>query len=274
MLIVQNKRKITILLILLFVVSTLLSVLASPPKQVGAQGPPESFLCWSGVVLLYHETTNPSGGGCETTTNGSTGQSNGFAVPWASIHPTWTGIIENCKPLPTVDERKNCIDSRAATCYNHSGERMVLCSTGGAGDNLQPGLCYTEVRTGPNGTLTGYSETSCADGTDRDQDGIPGGEGSAAEQVNVEGDCIGENLNSGNCGIVAYLVLFIRVLSAAVGIVVTIMVAWGGLQYASSRDNPQQAAAAKDHIRNAVLALVFYIFSIAFLNWLVPGGIF
>lgn len=71
-----------------------------------------------------------------------------------------------------------------------------------------------------------------------------------------------------------YVVPAINVLAASVGIVVLIMVAWGGLQYTSSRDNPQQTAAAKDHIRNAILALVIYIFMIAFLNWVVPGGVF
>lgn len=76
-----------------------------------------------------------------------------------------------------------------------------------------------------------------------------------------------------SCAISDHLTTFVRVLSAMVGIVVAIMIAWGGLQYTSSRDNPQQAAEAKNHILNAIIALVFYIFSIALLNWLVPGGV-
>lgn len=82
-----------------------------------------------------------------------------------------------------------------------------------------------------------------------------------------------EGLEPSKCKLVARIVQFIDVLSAAVGIVVVAMIVWGGIQYTSSRDNPQQAAAAKEHIRNAIFALIFYIFSIAILNWLVPGGV-
>jgi len=71
-----------------------------------------------------------------------------------------------------------------------------------------------------------------------------------------------------------YIVPAINALSGAVGIVVVIMIVWGGMQYTSARDNPQQAAAAKEHIRNALFALVIYIFMVAFLNWIVPGGVF
>lgn len=71
-----------------------------------------------------------------------------------------------------------------------------------------------------------------------------------------------------------YVTPAINALSGAVGIVVVTMIVWGGIRYTSSRDNPQQAATAKEHIRNALFALVIYIFMIAFLNWVVPGGVF
>lgn len=71
-----------------------------------------------------------------------------------------------------------------------------------------------------------------------------------------------------------YVTPAINALSGAVGIVVVTMIVWGGIRYTSSRDNPQQAASAKEHIRNALFALVIYIFMMAFLNWVVPGGVF
>lgn len=86
------------------------------------------------------------------------------------------------------------------------------------------------------------------------------------------GDC-SASLSKTDCKIIDYLVDFINLLSALVGLVVVAMIIWGGIQYTSARDNPQQAASAKEHIRNAIFALVFYIFSIALLNWLVPGGV-
>lgn len=92
-----------------------------------------------------------------------------------------------------------------------------------------------------------------------------------------ESDCEvsgGQRLNQDNCGIIKYIVVFTKTLSVLVGIVVVTMIAVGGVQYAASRDEPSQVAAAKDRIRNAILALVFYIFAMAFLQWLVPGGVF
>jgi len=91
---------------------------------------------------------------------------------------------------------------------------------------------------------------------------------------NFTGRCDDANINKDNCAPVAYVQLAINILSAAVGVIVVIMVAVGGVQYTASKDNPQQTAAAKERIRNALLALVAYIFMFAFLQWLVPGGIF
>lgn len=107
--------------------------------------------------------------------------------------------------------------------------------------------------------------------------GISGEEQAAADEqaVRVSADCKTVPLNSNNCPFLKnYVVPAVSTLSGAVGVVVLIMIAWGGLQYTSSRDNPQQAAAAKNHITNALFALAVYIFMVAFLNWLVPGGIF
>lgn len=76
-----------------------------------------------------------------------------------------------------------------------------------------------------------------------------------------------------DCLILKYLLNAINVLSALVGIVIVIMVAVGGLQYSASRDNPQATQAAKEKIRNAILALLAYMFMYAFLQYIIPGGV-
>lgn len=94
---------------------------------------------------------------------------------------------------------------------------------------------------------------------------------------NPSGDCNvapGEPLNQSNCGIIKYIVVFTKALSALVGIVIVIMIAIGGVQYAASKDDPSQVTGAKSKIQNAVMALIFYIFALAFLQWLIPGGVF
>lgn len=78
-----------------------------------------------------------------------------------------------------------------------------------------------------------------------------------------------------NCNLIAkYINPLITLLSALVGLVVTISIVIGGIQYSSSAGDPQAATAAKNRIRNAIIALVAFIFLYAFLQFLVPGGIF
>ena len=96
----------------------------------------------------------------------------------------------------------------------------------------------------------------------------------------VKSDCQGDNIQAGapegseeHCGILDYLVLFINVLSGLVGVVVLGSIIYGGIQYSSAGSDPQKVQAAKNRIRNALIALFFFIFMYGFLNYLVPGGI-
>lgn len=76
-----------------------------------------------------------------------------------------------------------------------------------------------------------------------------------------------------DCGLVEkYATPFLNFLGAIVGLVVTISIVVGGIQYASSADDPSKVAAAKKRILNAVIALVAFLFLYGFLQWLVPGG--
>ncbi len=94
-----------------------------------------------------------------------------------------------------------------------------------------------------------------------------------AQGPNYSGDCRASS-SPADCGVVAYIQLAINILSAMVGIVVVIMIAVGGVQYVTAQDNPQAVEAARERIRNALIALVAYIFSYAFLQYLIPGGLF
>jgi hypothetical protein len=79
------------------------------------------------------------------------------------------------------------------------------------------------------------------------------------------GDCSGLIKN--------YVNPFIKLLSGLVGVIVTISIIAGGIQYSSAGGDPGKVAAAKKRIYNAILALLAYLFLFAFLNWLLPGGI-
>jgi len=98
------------------------------------------------------------------------------------------------------------------------------------------------------------------------------GEGSL-EDPTRQTDC-----NGGNCINQNYLVIMakwaINLLSAAVGIVITAVIIFAGIEYSSSAGDPQRTAAAKSRIINAIVALVAYMFLFMALQWLIPGGLF
>lgn len=84
-----------------------------------------------------------------------------------------------------------------------------------------------------------------------------------------------EALNCGDkgCDIVSfYLEPAINILAALVGIVVTISIIVGGIQYASSADDPQKVSQAKGRITKSLVALVSFFFLYVFLQWIMPGG--
>ncbi len=96
----------------------------------------------------------------------------------------------------------------------------------------------------------------------------------------VKNDCQGDNIRAGapegsddHCGILDYIVLFINVLSGIVGVVIAGSLIFAGIQYSSAGSDPQKVSAAKDRIRNSIIALLFFIFMYGFLNYLVPGGV-
>lgn len=96
----------------------------------------------------------------------------------------------------------------------------------------------------------------------------------AASSDGLRTDCQEADISKDNCGIVNWLLKFINGLSAIVGIVIVIMIIVGGIQYSAAGANPQATQAAKGRIMSAVVALLLYIFGFAFLQWVIPGGLF
>ena len=77
-----------------------------------------------------------------------------------------------------------------------------------------------------------------------------------------------------NNPVIKYLKIAINSLSAGVGIIVIAMIILGGIQYSASRDNATAVSEAKKRITNAIIAMVLYMLIFAFLQWLIPGGVF
>jgi hypothetical protein len=71
----------------------------------------------------------------------------------------------------------------------------------------------------------------------------------------------------------ALIFAIIKLLSDGAGLVVIGSIIVAGIQFSSSRDEPQAKAAATKRIEHAVIALFVYFFAYAILNYLVPNQI-
>lgn len=95
---------------------------------------------------------------------------------------------------------------------------------------------------------------------------------SSGEQVDVCGD-LGSPADCNNF-VDKYLNPLVVVLTALVGIAAVLSIIIAGIQYSSSADDPGTVTKAKQRIFNTILGLVAYVFLLAFLNYLIPGGVF
>ncbi len=77
------------------------------------------------------------------------------------------------------------------------------------------------------------------------------------------------------CDLIAkYVNPGINLLSAVFGLVAVISLILGGINYAASEGDPQKASKAKQRIVNTIFAVFAYMFLFAFLEFLIPGGLF
>jgi hypothetical protein len=79
--------------------------------------------------------------------------------------------------------------------------------------------------------------------------------------------------NQGN-PIIDMMFGIIRFLSDGVGLIVVASLIYAGIQYSSSRGDPNHTATALKRIRSTVTALIVYIFAYAILNYIIPNGFF
>ena len=82
--------------------------------------------------------------------------------------------------------------------------------------------------------------------------------------------CDGTNGN----GINSLLVLIINILSAGIGVAALGGIVYGSILYASAADSSEQTKKAITIITDIVIGLVAYAFLYAFLNYIIPGGLF
>ncbi len=93
------------------------------------------------------------------------------------------------------------------------------------------------------------------------------GSGQNAVKVTINFGCRGKG-----SGLADLTFAIIRFLSAGVGLVVVGSIVVAGIQYTTSRGDPNTTAQAIKRIRNSVYALLIYLFTAAILNFILPEG--
>ncbi|HZJ34634.1 MAG TPA: hypothetical protein VFD55_01300 [Candidatus Angelobacter sp.] len=78
----------------------------------------------------------------------------------------------------------------------------------------------------------------------------------------------------GRSGIDGLLKLVINILTAGIGIAAVGGIVYGSILYASAADSSEQVKKAISIIFNVVVGLLAYALMYAFLNFIIPGGLF
>jgi hypothetical protein len=77
-----------------------------------------------------------------------------------------------------------------------------------------------------------------------------------------------------SCDILPVIIQIFNWIAIGVSIIVVIMIIIGAIQYMTAGGSQENAKKGIEMIRNALIALVLYMIMWAFLNFLVPGGLF
>ncbi len=106
-----------------------------------------------------------------------------------------------------------------------------------------------------------------------------GGGGSSSTSANSCGDtktqliACDEGTTTGVSAISNLIKMTVMILTVLIGVVAVGGIAYAAILYSSARDNQSQVEQSRTIMRNIVIGLLLYGFTIAILNWLIPGGI-
>lgn len=132
-------------------------------------------------------------------------------------------------------------------------------------------------------TLSGAEATACENGKNQaSTDGVQPGNNSGTNNGSTGGDskCGGAKTEIVSCdeaaglGAIASIIkTVIMIVTILIGIVATGGITYAAILYAGARDNKGQVEEAMTIIRNVVIGLILYGFTVALINWLIPGGV-
>ncbi|MDX1765645.1 MAG: pilin [Candidatus Saccharimonadales bacterium] len=183
--------------------------------------------------------------------------------------------------IPLDPEQRICEETGGVWVPFVSGEGGTCDCRGssfGIDFSLERGCHDASTSTNPGEDPPGFIE---ADDRPKCPDGTPGVAISGLDPNNpnaaAENDhCLEFDENTASLEdnpIFTYLGIVINFLLGGVGIALVTVIVIGGYQYMTSRGDPQKVTAAKKKIAFAVVGMIMFLLSAAFLDWLVPGGL-
>lgn len=161
--------------------------------------------------------------------------------------------------LRTARRQNLCAASGGSwTTYSGGGAPTVGCSCG-TGRVLSPTTSECgAIVANPDGGATDESSIATVNGP--------------------EVDCVSEggtgDLDGENCKIVGLLNTVFNLVSGGIALAVIGNIIVAGIQYSTAQGDPSAAGKAKNRIRGALIAFLMYLGLYAFLQWLIPGGVF
>ncbi|MGZ6005339.1 MAG: pilin [Candidatus Saccharimonadales bacterium] len=134
----------------------------------------------------------------------------------------------------------------------------------------------SQTSTTANGFTKALNNILDATGKDKSKPSASSQNGATPNTTCLADSCTDPALNcDANCDFIAkYVNPGINLLTASFGLIAVISLIIGGINYSTSEGDPQKTSRAKKRILNTIVAVVAYLFLYAFLNFLIPGGLF
>lgn len=142
---------------------------------------------------------------------------------------------------------------------------------------------YNYMRNHPTGTYTlcrgaGISrqaQTACDAGKEAGKKAAATSSGTAGAGAPSAARGISSSCTNRSCDLMnKYINPAINALSALIGILAAASLIFAGIQYITSAGDPQKASDAKDRISKTIVGLLLFGFLYAFIQFLIPGGVF
>ena len=129
-----------------------------------------------------------------------------------------------------------------------------------------------------SGSTSGSSSSSNSGSSSSSSSDGDAGENKENEDENKPIDNTPEEVKTAilpeNWKIEDILNMILLVVTTGVGIAAVGAIVYAGVLYITARDNAGQVSKAKTMIMNTVIGVVAYILMWAFLQWIIPGGVF